>query len=211
LSTCSKRWGTRPNSIPQNVLNFRPGPAEKWNLAADDFHQTNPNLIVAQVSAYGQTGPYRKKGGFDRTIGAFAGTTYVTGYPDKPPVRSGYAQIDYMAAYLGAFGVMTALYNRDVNHTGGEVVDLSLAEAAFRSSESALMEYSMTGKIRERTGNRNPPTLFRPILSAILPIWPRTSICGNVRQSWNSTIRKKARSSCRASSRKWSSPPGAQN
>ena len=138
------------------LLNFRPGQAEKWNLAADDFHKTNPNLIVVQVSAYGQTGPYREKGGFDRTIGAFAGTTYVTGYPDKPPVRSGYAQIDYMTAYLGAFGVMTALYNRDVNHTGGEVVDLSLAEAAFRSSESALMEYSMTGKIRERTGNRNP-------------------------------------------------------
>ena len=138
------------------LLNFRPGQAEKWNLGADDFHQTNPNLIVVQVSAYGQTGPYRKKGGFDRTIGAFAGTTYVTGYPDKPPVRSGYAQIDYMTAYLGAFGVMTSLYNRDVNHTGGEVIDLSLAEAALRCSESALMEFSMTGKIRERTGNRNP-------------------------------------------------------
>jgi len=138
------------------LLNFRPGQAEKWHLAADDFHQTNPDLIVVQVSAYGQTGPYRKKGGFDRTIGAFAGTTYVTGYPDRAPVRSGYAQIDYMTAYLGAFGVMTALYNRDVKQAGGEVIDLSLAEAALRSSESALMDYSMTGKIRERTGNRNP-------------------------------------------------------
>ena len=138
------------------LLNFRPGQAEKWNLGAENFHKTNPELIVVQVSAYGQTGPYSKKGGFDRTIGAFCGTTYVTGYPDNPPVRTGYAQIDYMTAYMGAFGVMTALYNRDVNHTGGEVIDLSLAEAGFRCSESALMEYSLTGKIRERTGNRNP-------------------------------------------------------
>jgi len=138
------------------LLNFRPGQAEKWNLGAKNFHKTNPELIVVQVSAYGQTGPYSKKGGFDRTIGAFCGTTYVTGYPDNPPVRTGYAQIDYMTAYMGAFGVMTALYNRDVNHTGGEVIDLSLAEAGFRCSESALMEYSLTGKIRERTGNRNP-------------------------------------------------------
>ena len=138
------------------LLNFRPGQAEKWNLGAENFHKTNPELIVVQVSAYGQTGPYSKKGGFDRTIGAFCGTTYVTGYPDNPPVRTGYAQIDYMTAYMGAFGVMTALYNRDVNHTGGEVIDLSLAEAGFRCSESALMEYSLTGNIRERTGNRNP-------------------------------------------------------
>jgi len=138
------------------LLNFRPGQSEKWNIGAKDFHKTNENLIVVLISAYGQTGPYSRKGGFDRTIGAFCGTTYVTGYPDNPPVRTGYAQIDYMTAYLGAFGVMTALYNRDVNHTGGEVIDLSLAEAGFRCSESALMEYSMTGNIRERTGNRNP-------------------------------------------------------
>ena len=138
------------------LLNFRPGQAEKWNIGADDFHKTNENLIVVLISAYGQTGPYSKKGGFDRTIGAFCGTTYVTGFPDSPPVRTGYAQIDYMTSYLGAFGVMTALYNRDVNHSGGEVIDLSLAEAGFRCSEAALMDYGMNGNIRERTGNRNP-------------------------------------------------------
>ena len=138
------------------LLNFRPGQAEKWDLGAKNFHKTNPKLIVVQVSAYGQTGPYSRKGGFDRTIAAFSGNTYVTGYPDSPPVRTGYAQIDYMTAYLGAFGVMTALYNRDVRNAGGEVIDLSLAEAGFRCSESALMEYSINGNIRERNGNRNP-------------------------------------------------------
>ena len=138
------------------LLNFRPGQAEKWDLGAKNFHKTNPKLIVVQVSAYGQTGPYSRKGGFDRTIAAFSGNTYVTGYPDSPPVRTGYAQIDYMTAYLGAFGVMTALYNRDVRNAGGEVIDLSLAEAGFRCSESALMEYGINGNIRERNGNRNP-------------------------------------------------------
>ena len=138
------------------VFNFRPGVSEKWHLGAEDLHRTNPNLIILKVSAYGQTGPYREKGGFDRTASTFAGTTYVTGYPDRPPVRSGYAMIDYMTAYLGAFGVMTALYNRDVHDAGGEVIDNSLVEAAFRSSEAALPMYSMLGIVRERTGNRNP-------------------------------------------------------
>jgi len=138
------------------LMNFRPGQAEAWNLGPDELHKTNPELIIALVSAYGQTGPLSKKGGFDRTASAFAGTTYVTGYPDRPPVRPGYAMIDYMTGYLGAFGVMTALYNRDAKGGSGEVIDLTLIEAAFRSSESALMDYSMNGRIRERTGNRNP-------------------------------------------------------
>lgn len=138
------------------VFNFRPGVAEGWNLGVEDLQKTNPDLIILKVSAYGQTGPYRHKGGFDRTASTFAGTTYVTGYPDKPPVRSGFAMIDYMTSYLGAFGVMLALYNREVNKAGGEVIDNSLVEAAFRSSESALIDYSVFGRIRERSGNRNP-------------------------------------------------------
>ena len=138
------------------VMSFRPGQAEAWHLGAEDLHRTNPKLVILLVSAYGQTGPCAGKGGFDRTAQAFAGTTYVTGYPDRPPVRSGYALVDYMTAYLGAFGVMTALYNRDVHGAGGEVIDISLVEAAFRASESSLTTYSLTGKVREREGNRNP-------------------------------------------------------
>lgn len=142
------------------IMNFRPGQAEQWNIGAEELMKINPALVVLLVSAYGQTGPYRTRGGFDRTASAFAGATHVTGWPDKPPVRSGYALIDYMTAYLGAFAIMMALYNRDVRGGGGEVIDLSLAEAAFRATESSLPEYSLNGTIRERTGNRNP--LFVP-------------------------------------------------
>lgn len=138
------------------VFNFRPGKTEEWGIGADDLLKTNPNLIILQVSAYGQTGPYSRRGGFDRTAQTFAGTTYVTGYPDRPPIRSGFALVDYMTSYLGAFGVVTALYNRAVNGGKGEVIDLSLAETAFRASESALIDYSLTGRVRERQGNSNP-------------------------------------------------------
>ena len=137
------------------LLNFRPGQAEKWHIGAEDLHKTNPNLIISMVSAYGQTGPYRTKAGFDRNASAFAGLTYATGFPGGPAVRSGYAVVDYMTAYLNAYAIMMALYNRDVNNSGGEVIDVTLVEAAFRSSESALIDYSLTGNIRERTGNRN--------------------------------------------------------
>jgi crotonobetainyl-CoA:carnitine CoA-transferase CaiB-like acyl-CoA transferase len=61
-----------------------------------------------------------------------------------------------MTAYMSAFGVMTALYNRDANQGGGEVIDATLIEAAFRASEASITSYSMTGVVRERLGNRNP-------------------------------------------------------
>ena len=138
------------------VFNFRTGKTDEWNIGPTDLHRTNPDLIILQVSAYGQTGPYRKRTGFDRTAQTFASTTYVTGYQDQPPVRSGYALVDYMTSYMSAFGVMTALYNRDVNQGGGEVIDATLVEAAFRASEAAVTTYSMTGVVRERLGNRNP-------------------------------------------------------
>jgi len=137
------------------LLNFRPGKAEAMGIGPEDLHRTNPNLIISLVSAYGQTGRYRQKGGFDRNASAFSGMTYVTGYPDQPPVRSGFAMVDYMTAYLNAFGIMLALYNRAVNNSGGEVIDVSLVESAFRSSEGALLDYRMSGNVRARTGNRN--------------------------------------------------------
>lgn len=136
------------------LLNFRPGALEKWNLGSEVLHQINPELIICLVSGFGQTGPYKNRGGFDRTVSAFAGLTYTSGYPEHPPVRSGYPLVDYLTGYLGAFAVTMALYNRDVNHNRGEVIDLSLAEAAFKATGGSLPTYSLTRSIYERCGNR---------------------------------------------------------
>jgi len=136
------------------ILNFRPGVLDKWNLNPEVLHQINPELIICLVSGFGHTGPYRERGGFDRTISAFAGLTYTSGYPEHPPVRSGHPLVDYLTGYLGAFAVMMALYNRDVNKNGGEVIDLSLTEAAFKATGGSLPTFSLTGSIYERCGNR---------------------------------------------------------
>lgn len=136
------------------LFNFRPGVIENWNLGPDILHKINPDLIIGLVSGYGQTGPYKSKGGFDRTVSAFSGVTYTSGYPEYPPVRSGFPLVDYLTGYLGAFAVMMALYNRDVNKKGGEVIDLTLMESAFRTSGGAISMYSKDGSIYERAGNR---------------------------------------------------------
>ncbi|MEV7565745.1 CaiB/BaiF CoA transferase family protein [Streptomyces tanashiensis] len=138
------------------ITNYRPPTLQKWGLDPDALSVLAPDTVLVYVTGYGLTGPYRDRGSFDRIASAFAGLTHVTGDADRPPVRSGYSTIDYMAAYLGAFSVVTALYHRDTVGGGGQIIDLALYEAGFRASEDALTSYAATGRIRERLGNRNP-------------------------------------------------------
>ncbi|WP_371534938.1 CoA transferase [Streptomyces sp. NBC_00466] len=138
------------------ITNYRPSTLSSWGLDPDSLRAIAPDAILVYVTGYGLTGPYSDRGSFDRIASAFAGLTYVTGDPDREPVRSGYSTIDYMAAYLGAFSVVTALYHRDTAGGGGQVIDLALYEAGFRASEDALTSYATTGRVRERLGNRNP-------------------------------------------------------
>ena len=138
------------------VTNFRPPTLLKWGFDPDTIRSRYPQLIALYVTGYGLTGPYSDRGAFDRVASAFSGLTYVSGDPDRPPIRSGYAVIDYMSAYAGAFGVVTALYNRDHRGGSGQIIDLALYEPGFRASEDAMLAYSATGAVRERMGNTNP-------------------------------------------------------
>ncbi|MGH2633210.1 MAG: CaiB/BaiF CoA transferase family protein, partial [Tepidiformaceae bacterium] len=138
------------------VENFRPGTLERWNLGPDVLLARNPNLIIHRLSAFGQTGPWRTRTGYDRQAQAISGATWVTGLPDSEPVRSGFAVADYLAGIWGAFSILVAAYWRDARGGTGQVSDLALFEPIFRASESSLVAYALTGEVRGRTGNTNP-------------------------------------------------------
>lgn len=138
------------------VENFRPGTLERWNLGPDVLLARNPRLIVHRLSAFGQTGPWRERTGYDRQAQALSGATWVTGSPESEPVRSGFATADYMAGVWGAFSILVAAYWRDARGGVGQVSDLALFEPIFRATESSLLQYALTGEVRMRTGNTNP-------------------------------------------------------
>lgn len=138
------------------VTNFRPPTLGRYRMLPEQLQPLNPRAVLLYITGYGLDGPYRDRGAFDRIASAYSGLTYVTGEPDRPPVRSGYAAIDYMSAYLAAFSVVTALYHRDVVSGRGQVIDLALYEAALRASEDAVPAFGFGGAVRERTGNTNP-------------------------------------------------------
>ena len=68
------------------IENFRPGTLERWDLGYDTLKGINPGIVLVRVSGYGQDGPYRDKAGFGTPAAAMGGLTYITGFPDRPPI-----------------------------------------------------------------------------------------------------------------------------
>ncbi len=137
------------------VENFRPGTLEKWGLDYAALAKLNPKLIMVRLSGFGQTGPYKDRVGFGAIGESMGGMRYITGYPDRAPVRVGISIGDSLAAMQGVMGALMALHHR---HTSGrgQVVDVALYEAVFSMMESMLPEFGMGGLVRERSGSALP-------------------------------------------------------
>ncbi len=135
------------------VENFRPGKLEEWGLGYDDLRAVNPAIVMVRISGFGQTGPYATRAGYGNVSESMGGLRYVTGFPDRPPVRIGVSLGDALAAQQAALGALLAL--RVAERTGqGQVVDVAITEAVFAMTEGMLSEYVHTGLVRERTGNQ---------------------------------------------------------
>lgn len=138
------------------IENFRPGTLEKWGLGWETLSELNPSLIMVRISGYGQTGPFSQKPGFAAIAECMGGLRYVTGYPDRAPVRTGVSLGDTLASLYGVVGALMALYHIKANKGQGQFIDVALYEAVFAVMESLIPEYAATGTIRERTGAALP-------------------------------------------------------
>lgn len=142
------------------IENFRPGVLEKLGLGWETLRADNPALVMVRLSGFGQTGPMAQQPGFGAIGESMGGLRYVTGFDDRPPVKTGVSIGDSIAALWAVVGAMMALRHRDA--TGGrknglgQVVDVALYEAVFAMMESLVPEFDHFGFIRERTGNIMP-------------------------------------------------------
>ena len=135
------------------IENFRPGTLEKWGLGYEVLSRDNPGLVMLRLSGFGQTGPLRDQAGFGAIGESMGGLRYVTGFPDRAPVRPNLSIGDSIASLHGVIGVLMALRHRDASGGRGQVVDVALYEAVFNMMESVLPEFDMFGVVRERTGS----------------------------------------------------------
>lgn len=135
------------------VENFRPGRLDAWNLSYERMREVNPAVVLVRISGYGQTGPNHDRAGYGNVSESMGGLRYVTGFPDRPPVRIGVSLGDMLAAQQAALGAVMAL--RVADQTGqGQVVDVAITESVFAMTESMVTEYAHKGIVRERAGNK---------------------------------------------------------
>ena len=137
------------------VENFRPGSSLQELYSGERLCEQHPELIVLHISAFGDSGPMRGEPGYDMVAQAAAGLMSLTGEPDGPPLKAGYAMADLSAALFGTIGVNAALVERA--RTGrGQYITTSLYESQLALHVSWATGYFATRERPGRLGSGHP-------------------------------------------------------
>jgi crotonobetainyl-CoA:carnitine CoA-transferase CaiB-like acyl-CoA transferase len=145
-----KRLAARVDVVMEN---FRPGVMDKLGIGYEALSAINPKLIYCAVSGFGQTGPDRLRPGYDGKMQALSGIMAITGHPETGPTRAGFAVCDVLSGATAAFGVSSALYQRD--RTGkGQFVDVSMLEATLAFLSGQIADWSVAGHRQQLSGNQ---------------------------------------------------------
>jgi len=131
--------------------NFRAGAAERLGLGYTRVSTVNPRIVYCSISGFGQTGPYRERGGFDLIAQGMSGLMSITGEEDGPPLRVPIPLTDLGAGMFGAIGILAALAAREKSGRG-QWVDTSLLETPIAWSVYEAAGYFATGEVPPRLG-----------------------------------------------------------
>jgi len=137
------------------VENFRPDVKDRLGIAYEDLKAINPRIILASISGFGQTGPYRKRAGFDQIAQGMGGLMWVTGLPQQGPVRAGIAVADTSAGLYAALGILIAIAEREQSGEG-QWVSSSLLQAQIAMMDFQAARYLVEGVVPQQSGNDHP-------------------------------------------------------
>ncbi|MFC7157279.1 CaiB/BaiF CoA transferase family protein [Halomarina halobia] len=136
------------------VENFRPGTAERLGVGYDDVRDVNEDVVYCSISAFGDSGPWRERPGYDLLIQGMSGIMSVTGPEDGDPAKVGLPQTDLITAMWAAFGILGALFRRE--RTGeGERVELGMLDAALPWLTKQAAK-AFVGESPGRMGTKDP-------------------------------------------------------
>jgi crotonobetainyl-CoA:carnitine CoA-transferase CaiB-like acyl-CoA transferase len=136
------------------IENFSPEAAKAFGITYENMRAIKKDIVFAHVSAFGPSGPYSHRLGFDHVGKAMSGAMTVSGFPESPTKEQA-PHVDYFTACLTAVGVVSAVYHRE--RTGqGQMIDTALLQSAITFMAPILGEWEIGGIRRERIGNRGP-------------------------------------------------------
>lgn len=137
------------------VENYSPGTMHRFGYDYDTLHARLPRLVMASISGFGQTGPYRELPAYDMVVQAMGGVLSLTGEEEGPPTRVGVSIGDIAAGMFAAIGVQAALIERQ--RTGlGKHVDVAMLDSQVALLENALVRYQVDGRAPGPIGSRHP-------------------------------------------------------
>ena len=137
------------------VENFTPRVLGNLGIGYDVLRATNPRIVVASLSGFGQTGPWRDYVAFAFPTEEVSGLAALTGVPGGPPALQGQSVTDAMVGAMGALAIVAAL-ERCAATGEGDVVDLSQIETLTTYLGAELVQAQVTGRDPERQGNARP-------------------------------------------------------
>ncbi len=156
------------------VENFRVGALTKFGLDADSLRASNPRLIYASITGFGQDGPYAQRAGYDYIIQGMGGLMSLTGLPDGvpggAPMRVGVAVADLFTGMYTANAILAALYRRA--ETGeGAVIDMALFDTQLAMLANQASNAMISGRDPGRQGVGHPNIVpYQPFAASDQPI-----------------------------------------
>jgi len=137
------------------IENFKVGGLKKFGLDYDSLRAENPRLIYCSITGFGQDGPYAQRAGYDFLIQGMAGAMSLTGQPDGPPTKAGYATADIFTGMYAVVSILAALRRREETGEGARI-DCALLDTQLAVLGNQAMNYLTSGRPPGRLGNGHP-------------------------------------------------------
>jgi formyl-CoA transferase len=156
------------------IENFKVGGLEKFGLDAESLRATNPRLVYASITGFGQDGPYADRAGYDYIVQGMGGLMSITGLPDGVPgggpMRVGVAVVDLFTGMYTAVAILAALYRREKAGEGA-TIDMALFDTQLAMLANQASNALISGKDPPRQGNTHPNIVpYQPFDTADQPI-----------------------------------------
>lgn len=136
------------------VVGNRPSALARWGIDYESVHEEHPHVVMVHITGYGAGGPKSDRPGYGTLAEAMSGFAHVTGQPEGPPTLPPFMLADGVASLAATYAVMMALYHRDMNAGGGQLVDVNLIEPLARLIETSTLSFDQLGISPGRVGNR---------------------------------------------------------
>ena len=140
------------------IENYRPDVKHRLGIDYETRSATNPRLVYASISGFGQDGPYEKRPGFDQIAHGMGGLMSITGLPGQGPMRVGIPIADLSAGMYCALGILVALLEREVSGQG-QWVQSSLLSAQISMLDFQAARWLVDHEVPPQAGNNHPTTI----------------------------------------------------